>query len=554
MANINSATWSKHEKNLLYAYNDLIFFGKLFLPGDFKKSKTPSFHYEIGEELISDSNKPCAIIVARGHAKTTLVKAKIIRDLCFAKKAKEWGFTDVEQDLFFGWVSSNQKKSKNNVAYVKLHLSMNDRINFYFGNGALEGLRGETWNQEDLVTIYGDRLVSSSNLTSMRGDTLATLKSGAIRYSCVFIDDAENEDNTRTQSSRDKISDNIMNGILPAIEKTKPACRLFLIETPVHWDSFAQNIIDKYEKVQKDGPQAVEEFPWKVIIYSATQPDMPGGVLWPGYLPKKKLDEIKNLYANSPRGVEGYYQEYELQVQSAENALWTRKHLKFWDGYFTHRNGQNYIYKDNVLIPVNTFLGCDPATDIDTKQADYSVIMVIGVDRDANIYVIHYERHRSIPTIALRDAGGDIDGKKGVVDYIIDLYQQYHCRSGVVEDVAMNRSVFQALNSEKRRKGLMNVGIVPEAPGGRNKINRIYTGLSDKFSSGKIHLKETHHELINEILKFGPKMSHDDTIETLYYATRYAYPPNSGISDMLPHGKTKKKHAKRRRRRSWVVL
>ncbi len=122
MANIVTKLSSEHEKVLKAAYDNLITFGKFFLKGDFKKSQTPFFHYEIAEELNSPSQKPLALILSRGHAKTTLTKLKIIHDLCFAKKAYEWGLAPKERDLFFGWVSSNQKKSKNNVAYVRLYL------------------------------------------------------------------------------------------------------------------------------------------------------------------------------------------------------------------------------------------------------------------------------------------------------------------------------------------------------------------------------------------------------------------------------------------------
>ena len=34
------------------------------------------------------------------------------------------------------------------------------------------------------------------------------------------------------------------------------------------------------------------------------------------------------------------------------------------------------------------------------------------------------------------------------------------------------------------------------------------------------------NNLINEILTFGPKMAHDDTIESLYYAQIHSFPPN----------------------------
>lgn len=525
MANIIKTLPSLSEKYLAAAYSDLIVFGKLFL-ADFSKSTTPLFHYEIAEELLSPSNKPCAIIISRGHAKTTLIKAKILHDLVFAKKAKEWGFAEEEKDLFFGWVSSNQKKSKNNVAYIKMHLMFNDKINHYFGKGPLGNLKGDTWNQEDLVTIYGDRLISSSNLTSMRGDTLATIKSGAVRYSGVFIDDAENEENTRTELSREKIVDNIMNGIYPAIEKNEPGCRMFLVETPVHYAAFAQQILDKWEQVKKGGPEAEDEFMWRVITYAATQPDMPGGVLWKSWLPRKRLDEIKATYIDTPgKGVEGYYQEYELQVQSHENALWGRKHLKYHDADYYYREGQNALFMDGQFIPINTFLGCDPATDIETKHSDFSVIMVIAVDMDNNIYVLEYERHRAIPTLGFRDENGDIDGKRGVVDIIFDLYQKYHCKSGTVEDVAMNRSIFQSLNDEKRRRNNWDVHIIPESPGGRDKLNRIYTALNSRFAAGAIHVREHQFDLINEIVKFGGKMAHDDTIETLYYSCKYAHPP-----------------------------
>jgi hypothetical protein len=45
MANINKQDVNKAEKVLELARTDLIAFGKLFLPGDFGKSKSPPFHY-----------------------------------------------------------------------------------------------------------------------------------------------------------------------------------------------------------------------------------------------------------------------------------------------------------------------------------------------------------------------------------------------------------------------------------------------------------------------------------------------------------------------------
>ena len=60
----------------------------------------------------------------------------------------------------------------------------------------------------------------------------------------------------------------------------------------------------------------------------------------------------------------------------------------------------------------------------------------------------------------------------------------------------------------------------------QNKRNRIYSGLSGRFSTGNVFLKENMFDLINEIITFGPRMAHDDTIEGLYYANLHAFPPN----------------------------
>jgi len=199
---------------------------------------------------------------------------------------------------------------------------------------------------------------------------------------------------------------------------------------------------------------------------------------------------------------------------------------------------------------VNTFIGCDPATDIDTRDADFSVIMVVAVDPENNAYVLEYERHRSIPTVGPRSIDDKLTGKKGVVDYIMELHEKYHCRSSTVEDVAMNRSVFQALNERRRIENKFEVAVIPEKPGGQQKRNKIYSGLSGRFSTGTVYLRDNMFDLMHEIVTFGSKMAHDDTIETLFYALLHAYPPNMKLK---VEGNEKKWFKPKRKAKPWVV-
>ena len=64
--------------------------------------------------------------------------------------------------------------------------------------------------------------------------------------------------------------------------------------------------------------------------------------------------------------------------------------------------------------------------------------MVIAVDSNNELYVLEYERHRSIPTIGSKDPStGEIVGKKGVVDYIIELHEKYKERAKMAPELKL---------------------------------------------------------------------------------------------------------------------
>ena len=130
----------------------------------------------------------------------------------------------------------------------------------------------------------------------------------------------------------------------------------------------------------------------------------------------------------------------------------------------------------------------------------------------------------------------------------MEMHQKYHAISSTVEDVAMNRSVFQALNEERRRLNKFDIAVISEKPGGKNKMNRVYSGLSGRFSMGTIHVRDNMFDLINEIITFGPRMAHDDTIETLYYSQLHSFPPN-----IERDGNTKSWYVPKKKAKSWIV-
>ena len=520
--NINTQNVNEAEQVLLLAKNDLISFGKLFLPEDFLRSETPPFHYEVSDALDDEKIRQLAVILPIGHGKTVLTKASILKDFVFCPP---------DDHLFYAWVSATYKLSVGNMDYIKHHLTNNEKILYYFGK-----MKGNKWTEEDIELSNGCKLISKSNVAGIRGGSKLHK-----RYDLIILDDFEHEASTITKEARDKNANLVTAVVFPALEPHTG--RLRINGTPVHFDSFINNLLTSYRKAVKDKKE--KEFSWKVLTFKAISDT--GALLWPSFFTADILKQRKKFYVDSGQPAK-YWQEYFMEVQSEEDAIWIRDDVKYWEGYYHYEDNQSYIVKGGQEVPVNTFIGCDPATDIDTKESDFSVRMVVAIDPNNNAYVLEYERHRSIPTIGGKSYDGTTRGKKGVVDYIMDLYDKYHCKSATVEDVAMNRSIFQALNEERRVRNRFDVSVIPQKPGGTNKRNRIYSGLSARFSMKTIHLKENMFDLVTEILTFGPRMAHDDTIETLYYALLHAFPPGMKKDDKGKYVMKNRKQAK-----SWVV-
>ena len=84
-----------------------------------------------------------------------------------------------------------------------------------------------------------------------------------------------------------------------------------------------------------------------------------------------------------------------------------------------------------------------------------------------------------------------------------------------------------------------------------NEIGSMYfrAQILDTVLDELIKQVKNNVDLEHEIITFGPKMDHDDTIETLYYACLHAFPPN------MKRNKSKKIdwYKPKRKSKSWIV-
>ena len=516
MANINTQNVSKAEEALLLADKDIIAFGKLFLPDDFMRSETPAFHYEVADAISNPKHRQLAVILPRGHGKTVLTKCSLLHDFTFTK-----------EPLFYGWVSATAKLATGNMDYIKYHLEFNERILYYFGS-----LKGNKWTESDIELNNGSKLISKSNISGIRGG--AKLHK---RYDLIILDDFEDENNTITPEARGKNSTLITAVVFPALEPHTGKLRIN--GTPVHYDSFINNLLVSNDRAKKNNDK---DFSWKVITYKAI--DNKGNMLWDSWFPQKEMDRKKKFYTDSGQP-QKFYQEYMMEVQNADDAVFTRDHIKYWDGTFMHDNesGISFITVGGDVKPVNVFCGVDPATDINRRDSDFSVLLTIAVDDLNRIYVLDYVRNRSLPVLGIPG-----ENRKGIVDYIFSINTHFHPSLFTIEETTMSRPIFQSLKDEMIRRNDFSVKFKEEKPGTRmSKRDRIQEVLAQRFSVGQIHIKKDHYDLQHEIITFGPRMAHDDTIDALAYACKWASPPVGITSEKDKYTKKKPKA------KSWVI-
>ena len=488
------------EKDEVYkaAYNDLIFFGRAFLPNDFlNKSVTPDFHRHVAEKLISTKpgGRLCNIL-PRGFGKSILAKAAIMHKICFREK---------DRHQFIAWVGEEQGQAIDHLKYLKNHIEINKKLRYYFGNMAGDSV-GKRWTEKDIVTAKGDRIIAKGTSQRLRGRTEVD-----VRYTGVVLDDFESELNTKTPERRAEIKKWVVATVYPALEES-PGNEgwIWLSGTIVHYDSFLQMIYEGFTEALKTG----RKYPWDVTFRRAMEEGTP---IWKDQFSFRKLERKRQEFIEAGL-VNKFAQEYMNDARDISNASFKTDKIKHHSLKFERHGNFGYLMDGNKAIPIHTYMGVDLAHTA-TKTSDYQVIMVLGVDSNKNRYVIEYFRDR-IPTFDMPER-------------ILALAQKYRpVRRVTIETVAAQEMVRDMVTriSAKDRRMIPGIFKGAKPPPGIKKADRLETALGPVVNSGKLFIRREMTEIVDEFFEH-PVPKHDDIMDALYYADYYSQAPRSGVMD-----------------------
>jgi len=418
----------------------------------------PKFHHEMWELCCSDSPK-VAIAAPRGHAKSTAIThAYILAEVLFRQKS------------FVLLVSDTEGQASEFLGDIKAELTGNDALRQTF---KIKQILKDT--ETNIIVQFHDggkfRIVAKGSEQKVRG-----LKWHGKRPDLIVGDDLENDEIVMNPDRRDKFRRWFMNALMPC---GSDSCSVRLVGTILHLDSMLQRLI--------------EDPTWVHLFYEAHNPDF-SEILWREQWPKERLVAMRESYLaqNNP---EGYSQEYLNQPVSIENAFFNKDY--FLD--FERQDGK--WIKPNLEY----FAAADFAIS-EKERADYTAIVVCGVDPEGIVYVVDARRGR-----------WDADQ---IIEELITTQKMWQPNVFTFETAKIDKALGPFLDREMMRKKVY-LNIVKMTPTQSKtmrarSIQAMHKSGSIRYDRDASWFPDFEGELLT-VADSGPRGKHDDYLDAFAY-------------------------------------
>jgi predicted phage terminase large subunit-like protein len=289
------------------------------------------------------------------------------------------------------------------------------------------------------------------------------------------VDDLENDELVANKERRVKLERWFFGSVLPALSDNG---RLIIIGTILHYDS----LLNKLSK----NPE------FNTLFYRAVMNETP---LWEAKYSLDDLAKIKESY-RSQGMIDVFFCEFMNEPLSDENAIFKKSYFKY------------YSDDEPLIKSLAKFLTVDLAIS-EKESADYTVLMVTGIDALNQIYILEYVRERMNPIETL--------------EMFFKLAKKWNIQRAGIESVAYQRALQWFIEEEMRKRN--EYYMIQELKADTDKERRI-RGLQPRYALGTVYHKAHMTELEEELLLF-PKSAHDDLSDALAYVPQIAFPGTS---------------------------
>lgn len=449
------------DEAVLLGAQDFVAFGHIFFPKTFRQD-SPEFHYDMGRKLYAPTRQN-SFLVFRDGAKTTLLRTFVAQRIAYA----------ISRTIMF--VSISQEHSIHSIRWVKRAIERNALYASTFG------LRqGSKWTDEWIIienTVDGStiNLIAAGITGQIRGFNLDDF-----RPDLIVADDILSEENTGTETQREKIEMLFHGGLVNSLQAATeaPHAKIVLLQTPFHDQDVAM-------KCSRDPA-------WNPTVYGIL--DDNGQSRWEAKFPT--ADILKDQESAILQGRKRMWMREKMcKVVKSEDVTLNSDLLQYWE-----------------VLPAGliNFISIDPASS-KKKKADDNVVMCTGV-RGPDVYVR-----------AFRAAKGVNPGECAAQFFDLVLSHPPILRAGV-EAVAYQRTLKWYIDKEMRERGIFVPFELIEDK--RSKADRILQQIPGLLAYRHLYIHVSMRELITQMDEYDPTVEDqaDDILDALAMAIRLAGP------------------------------
>ena len=392
---------------------------------------------EFHSTLLSDwySNDPrVAQSVFRGGAKSTIGEEACALTALFS----------LAKNIII--IGSSEARAKERLAAIKYELEYNEWINDIF-----DDVSGPTWGETHIIL---------KNLTSIRAlgwnQSMRGMKHLTWRPDLCWIDDPEDEENTKDEDAREKVINRLLSVIIPAVDA--PNARIRVTGSILSSESLIPRLLRSSEWI-------VRNYPVKYVNAKGEWKSS-----WPS---RRSMTWINNL-ENDYRAL-GKYDIFEREYMCIASVPTTQK---FYEKDFVFRD-YSHTYEPVYVI-------YDPARTTKETSAHTGKVVISWVSNKLIVW----------------ESSGNFWSPSETFDDIVETNKKYSPIFIAIERDGLEEYILQPLRHRQRATGSILPILPLRAPRGKLTFIR---GLQPFFAAHEIVLvpdRESHATLIDQLLNF----------------------------------------------------
>lgn len=418
------------------------------------------------------------------------------------------------------YISSTANLATKQLKFIKDILT-SDIYRFYWPEMIHpdEGKR-EKWTEYEISVDHPKRKAEAVRDPTIFTAGLTTSITG-LHCDVAVLDDVVVRENAYTEEGREKTKQQY--SLLSSIEGAD--AQEWVVGTRYHPRDLYNDMVEMQVDIYSDEGEVVDSEPLyeKVEYQVESRGDGSGEFLWPrqqrndgkwfGFddriLAKKRAQYLDRTQFRA---------QYYNNPNDSSTASIPRESFQYYDrNHLTRQNGL-WFYKGKRL---NVFASIDFAFSL-AKTADYTSIVVVGVDAVHNYYILDIERFRS----------------KLISEYfdkILYLHQKWDFRKLRAEVTVAQAVIVEDLKTNYVRKHGLALTIEAFRPNRHmgNKEERIEAALQPRYANGQIwHYAGGNCQTLEEelVLQNPP---HDDVKDALASVIEIAVPPSRQTSSKV---------------------